>query len=189
MYRENALPDPVVVRTFNVSTKRGGGMVVFLGVIAIFALVAGGVTMFAGAPPGIEPWMWPMIGLGVVTLIGAFVRHRYRRRKLVVTRIGDRHLLTIAEESVELEFPLRMSGSQFTEKLNRLPMYHVFLKLSDARGHGLVLHETRGAIYGAQENWFAEVDDKTPAVTFEIGTAHMIAEIRDVVAELNPHAS
>jgi hypothetical protein len=186
MYRENALPAPEVVRTFDVSTKRGGGMVVFLGVIAIFALVAGGVTMFAGAPPGIEPWMWPMIGVGVAALVGAFVRHRYRRRKLVVTRIGDRHLLAIADESVELEFPLRMSGSQFTEKLNRVPLYHVFLKLSDARGHGLLLHETRGAIYGAQESWFKEVDDKTPSVTFETGKAHMIAEIRDLVAELSP---
>src|SRR5688572_1284807 len=101
------MPGPESLHEFSVSTRRGHALV-----IACLLLVAGGVTIFMGAPPAIEPWGWPMIGVGAVALVAAFAVHRTRRRVLRIVRDGDTHRLIVERERIRLEFPLGISGDQ-----------------------------------------------------------------------------
>ena len=172
--------------TFPVSTRRGHGVVVLLGVIAMLLLVAGGVTMFMGAPPAIESWMWPMLIVGALALVGALVRHSFRRRRLVITRSEEKHYLVVEGEGLRLSFPLGFSGDQMKSTVNRVPIFEVWLKLVDSFGRGGVfLSETRGAIYGAQANWLTGIDRAVACDRFEAGRVGMLAELLAVVKEIN----
>ena len=126
-YRENAIPSAETLHDFPVSTRRGHAQVVLLGVVAMLLLVAAGVTIFAGAPPEIEGWKWPMTVVGACALVGAIVVHGRRRRRLTIVRTGEQHHLVIDREHVRLEFPLGVSGDQMTSRVNRLPLYEVWL--------------------------------------------------------------
>jgi hypothetical protein len=169
---------------FGVSTRRGHALVVTLGVVACILLVAGGVTMFMGAPPQIEPWMWPMIGAGVAALAGAFALHRTRRRTLRIVHGPDGHHLLIDREDIRLAFPLKVSGDQFTNHVNGIPMYEVWLALADSRT-GIALTETRGAIHGAQANWLSNMEGGVARTRFDVGGTGMLAKLRAVVEQLN----
>ena len=176
--------------TFPVSTRRGHGLVVLLGVIAMLLLVAGGVSLFMGAPPAIAAWTWPMIIGGTVFLVGALVRHLFRRRTLAITRNGARHELVCAAEGVRLAFPLGFSGDQMTNRVNRVPMYEVWLKLVDSHGRGGVfLSETRGAAYGPQRDWLTGVDKNVACERFEAGRLGMLAELLAVVKQVNAQSA
>jgi hypothetical protein len=179
-------PAGETLHVFPVSTRRGHGVVVLLAVIAILLLVAGAVSIFMGAPPAIDAWKWPMIIVGAVALAGALVRHRYRRRELAITRTGEQHYLVCEAEQLRLTFPLGFSGDQMTNRVNRVPMYEVWLKLVDANGRGGVfLSETRGAIYGPQSDWLTGIDNRVPCERFEAGKVGMLAELLAVVKTIN----
>jgi hypothetical protein len=185
-YRENAIPGSETVHDFPVSTRRGHALVVALGVIAMLLLVAAGVTFFAGAPPAIESWKWPMAIVGAVALAGAFVRHRLRRRRLRIVRTGDRHELVIDAEHTRLVFPLGISGDQMKSMVNHVPIYEVWLKLVDANGAtGIFLNETRGAIYGPQQGWLTGIDRTVACDRFEAGRVGMLEELRAAVDAIN----
>jgi hypothetical protein len=174
------------LHVFPVSTRRGHALVVLLGVIAMLLLVAGGVTMFMGAPPAIQSWMWPMIIVGAAALAGAFVRHSFRRRRLVITRSDEQHYLEVDGEGIRLPFPLGFSGDQIKNTVNRIPIYEVWLKLVDSYGRGGVfLTETRGAIYGAQTGWLTGIDRTVACERFEAGKVGMLAELLGVVKAIN----
>ena len=173
------------LHSFPVSTRRGHGLVVFLGTMAMLLLVAGVVTFF-GAPPEIMPWKWPMMIAGAVFLVGAFVRHSQRRRTLEITKSGDQHFLICATEDVRLTFPLSFSGDQMTQRIKGIPMYEVWLKLVDAFGRGGVfLQETRGAIHGAQKDWLTGIDKAVACERFEAGSVGQLAEILARVKAVN----
>jgi len=176
--------------TFPVSTRRGHAVVVLLGVIAMLLLVAGGVSLFMGAPPTIAGWTWPMIIVGAVALVGALVRHSFRRRELVITRRGDQHQLVCAAEDVRLTFPLGFSGDQMTSRVNRVPIYEVWLKLVDSFGRGgIFLAETRGAIYGPQKDWLTGIDKTVACERFEAGRVGMLAELLAAVKQVNARSA
>ena len=173
-----------VLHEFAVSTRRGHALVVTLGVVACILLVAAGVTMFAGAPPQIEGWMWPMAGAGAAALAGAFAVHRTRRRRLRIVHGPDGHHLLIDREDLRLAFPLKVSGEQFTNHVNGIPMYEVWLALADART-GIVITETRGAIHGAQANWLSNMERGIARTRFDAGGTGMLAQLRAIVELLN----
>ena len=186
VYRENAIPATETLHDFPVSTRRGHALVVFLGVVAILLLVAGGVSIVMGAPPEIQAWEWPMTIAGTVVLVAALAVHRTRRRRLKIVRVGDRHTLVIEREHVHLEFPLGMSGDQMKNMVNHVPMYEVWLKLVDANHRtGIFLSETRGAIHGPQHDWLRGVDKSVACERFESGKVDMLARLRDVVDSIN----
>jgi hypothetical protein len=172
------------IHEFAVSTRRGHGLVVTLGVVACILLVAAGVTVFMGAPPEIEPWGWPMAGVGAVALAGAFARHRMRRRTLRIVHGPDGHHLLIEHEDVRLAFPLKISGAQNKNDVNGIPMYEVWLALADART-GILLLETRGAIHGPQAGWLNNLESGVARTRFESGAVGMLAELRGAVEQVN----
>lgn len=186
VYRESAAPAPEIVERFPVVTRRGHALVVLLVVIAVLVGCAAFVTLFMGAPPGVEPWKWPMTAVTGAALVGAFIRHRFRRRELTIVRTGDQHHLEIAREHVRLAFPLGISGDQMTTRAGRIPIYEVFLKLVAAdRKTGIFLTETRGAIHGAQKDWLTGVDRSVACDRFESGRLGVLAELRGVVEHIN----
>jgi hypothetical protein len=85
---------------------------------------------------------------------------------------------------VELEFPLRVSGSQVTVHLRGVPMYHVYLKLRDEQGRAVLLQEIRGAIHGPQRDWLDDMDP-TPATSFDVNAKGDAVRIRSRVEEIN----
>ena len=185
-YRENAIPSSETLHDFPVSTRRGHALVVTLGVIAMFLLVAAAVTIFAGAPPAIEGWKWPMTAAGALALVGAIVLHQLRRRRLLIVRTGDVLHLIVEREEVRLAFPLAISGDQMTTRVNGIPMYEVWLKLVDAsHQRGIFLGETRGAIHGAQEDWLTGIDKTVACDRFEVGRVGLLAELRAAVESIN----
>lgn len=172
--------------SFPVITRRGHALVVLLGVIAMLLLVAAGVTFFIGAPPEVEPWKWPMTGVGAAALVGAGVRHAFRRRRLTIVATGGQHHLVIDGEPVRLAFPLGISGGQMTTHVKRIPMYEVWLKLVDASGTtGVFLNETRGAACGPQADWLTNTDKTVPCERFEAGRVGMLEELRRAVEAVN----
>jgi hypothetical protein len=173
---------------FHVSTRRGHALVVLLGLVACLGLVAAGVTIFMGAPPEIERYEGAMTAIGLVTLAGAVIVHRRRRRVLRIVHGPDGHHLIIERENVLLEFPLRISGDQMTNHVNGIPMYEVWLKLADAR-NGILLVETRGAIHGSQPNWLSEIDRSVSATRFEAGSVGMLSKLRAIVEQINAAAA
>ena len=186
VYRENAAPAAETVREFPISTRRGHGLVVALGVVAILLVVAAGVSIFAGAPPPLEPWTWPMAAGGIVALVAAVVVHRGRRRTMAIVRTGDLHHLVVEAENVRIEFPLAVTGDQMTTSIRGIPMYHVWLKLVDASGQaGVFLEEVRGAIHGPQRDWLTGIDRTVACDRFESGRVGMLAELRAAVEAIN----
>ena len=181
---------PASVREFTVVTRRGHALVVTLGVIACIVLVCAGVTIFMGAPPEIEGWKWPMTIVGLVALVATFAVHRTRRRTLRITRTDDgKHQLVIEGERIHLTFPLGVSGDQMTNHVNGIPMYEVFLKLVDANQRGGVFFvETRGTIYGPQQDWLHGVDRAVSCERFEAGKVGQLAELRALVESINERA-
>ena len=169
---------------FSVSTRRGFALVVTLGVVACIVLVAAGVTIFVGAPPEIEGWKWPMTAVGLVALAAAIVVHRSRRRVLRIVHGPDGHHLIVDREDVRLEFPLRVTGDQHTNSVNGIPMYEVWLKLSDARG-GVLFTETRGTIHGPEDDWLSNMDSTPAGERFEAGAVGMLAKLRAAVERIN----
>lgn len=185
-YRENAIPTSATLHEFPVSTRRGHALVVTATVIAVILLCMAGVTIVMGAPPAIEGWKWPMTVAGGVALVGALVLHRLRRRVLAIVRTGDHVHLVIEREHVRLEFPLGVSGDQMTNKVNRIPIYEVWLKLLEPnRERGIVLTETRGAIHGPQAGWLTGTDANGVCERFEAGRLGMLAELRAAVEAIN----
>lgn len=178
-YRDNAMPAPVVEHELTVVTGRGQGLVVFIAVIGLLLAVGGGVAVVKGAPPEIEAWKWPMTVAGGVLLVVAYLVHRTRHRRMVFTREGDRRFAAIPDENVLLELPVTMSGSQLTIRTNGIPMYTVFLKVIDVHGRAVVFKETRGAIHGAVDHWYAATESTTPAKLFETTSANMILDLRE----------
>jgi hypothetical protein len=172
---------------FPVCTRRGHALVVTLGVVACIVLVAAGVTIFAGAPPEIEGWKWPMTAVGLVALVATFVVHRGRRRLLRIVHGPDGHHLIVDREDVRLEFPLRITGEQHTNSVNGIPMYEVWLKLGDART-GVFFTETRGTIHGPEDDWLSNMDASPAPVRFESGAVGMLAKLRAVVEQINERA-
>jgi hypothetical protein len=150
-------------------------------------LVAAGVTVFAGAPPEIEGWKWPMTAVGLVALVATFVRHRMRRRILRIVHGPDGHHLIVDGEDVRLEFPLRISGDQHTNSVNGVPIYEVWLKLVDARS-GVLFTETRGTIHGPEDDWLSNLDSTPASVRFEAGAVGMLANLRAAVEQINTRA-
>jgi hypothetical protein len=177
------MPDPVVVRELVVITRRGHAWVTFLAVVGILLAIAGGVAVFAGAPPEVEPWKWPMVGAGLALIAAAIAKHYTRRRKLTITRVADRYLLAVVEENVEIELPVRCSGAQLTTHVNGVPLHTVFLKAIDVRGRGVLFQETRGAAHGRVGEWFAESEQTGPLPTFETSRVGMIVELRDLMQD------
>ena len=186
VYRESAAPAPETIHEFPVSTRRGHALVVLLGTVSILLLVAWGVSVFGGTPPGLGPWVAPMGIAGAVALVGAVVLHRRRRRQLLIVRTGDAHHLVVERENVRIAFPLGISGDQFTESMRGIPIYHVYLKLADANGRGGVfIEETRGAIHGPQEGWLTQTDRSFQATRFESGRVGTLAQLRAAVEAIN----
>jgi hypothetical protein len=181
-------PASETLYVFAVSTHRGLAGVVLLGVIATIVLVAAGVSIFVGAPPGFEAATRPMIIVGVLALAAATVLHRRRLRRLHITRVGDQHFLTIERESVRLLFPLGFSGDQLKTKVGRIPTYDVWLKLVDRdRRGGIFLTETRGAAYGPQRGWLTGIDRTVSCERFEARKLDQLAKLLAAVKAINAH--
>jgi hypothetical protein len=191
MYRDNALPDPVTVCTFELVTARGTVMFALLAVLAIVAAIAAFILVVVDTSPKSADWVgpstWVTIAVAIGSAIGAVKIYRSQSRQLVITRIGNRHVLAISSNNIELELPLRMSGRDYEEPsvpISLRPDRHRSLKLADARGRELMLHEVHGynsAPWGS--HWFDELDGDTPAVSFE--TSDSIVRIRDSILALD----
>jgi hypothetical protein len=191
MYRDNALPAPVTVCTFELVTSRGTVMFALLAVLAIVAAIVAFVLVVVDTSPKHADWMapctWETIAVTIGSAIGAVKVYKSQSRQLVITRIGSRHVLAIARSDIELELPLRMSGRDYkaTPTPSRPQLErHRSLKLVDARGRDLMLHEMHGynsAPWGS--SWFGKIDGDMPAVTLE--TSDSIVRIRDSIVALN----
>jgi len=172
---------PETLHVFPISTRRGHA-----GVIAMLFLVAAGVTIFMGAPPGIESLKWPMIIVGVLALAGALVLHQRRRRRLVITRSGEQHYLSVEREPVRLWCPLGVSGDQMNTRVDKLWIYDVWLKLVDRdRGCGILLAETRGAACGPERNWLIGIDKTVSCEPFDARKFGELAKLLAVVKGIN----
>jgi len=183
-YREGVADQEQSLLTLDVYTSKGGTTVGILLAISIIFLVMLGVSVFAGAPPEIEPYVWTFgVGAGVFAVPGVIVWMK-RKRKLHVVRDRRSTRLVVPNET-ELTFPLTASGSQYTEHMRGVPIYHVYLKLIDVEGRGILFKETRGAIHGPVRDWFATVDQTVRATSYDVSSAGDAARIRDFVADTN----
>lgn len=185
-YREPAGPKEEVLETLSISTTKGGGTLGFLIAMSLMFLVVLGVSVFAGAPPEIEPWIWTFPVGAVLFAIPAAWLWQKRKRTLQFVRAGEKRKLVVPG-MVELTFPLALSGSQMTVHLRGVPMYHVYLKLRDEQGRAIFFQEIRGAIHGAQPGWFEKIDatPSMPAASFDVNAKGDIARIRSRVEEIN----
>jgi hypothetical protein len=121
--------------------------------------------------------------VGVVMVLLAAVLHQRRRLSLRVERIGDRSRLVIDRAGVVLDFPITCHGKQFESRVGRVPINEVYLQLVDANRRAILLHETRGAIYGPQEAWFKDdVDRSVASPLFDVSGAGVLAKVRDWVS-------
>lgn len=183
-YRDSAKPAPEVLETWDVSTSKGGEAMGCLGAMVILFLVALGVSVFAGTPRELEGWVWTFPVGAALFAIPTVWLWKTRKRKMHVVRDGEA-LKLVVDGEVDITFPLTASGSQMTERIRGVPMYHVFLKLVGREGRGVVLHEVRGAIHGEQRDWFDVVDKTAPAVAFDVSGKGQAALIRYRVETLN----
>jgi hypothetical protein len=182
-YREAASPAEETLEVFEVRTAKGATATgVLLGTAIVFG-VAYGVSLFAGAPPAIEPYVWTFALVAVASALPALWLWRRRRRQLRLVRAGTTVKLVVPRE-VEVTFPLALSGTQVTVTMRGVPVHHVYLKLVDARGRAILFEEVRGAIHGALSDWFATIDP-APAAAYEVGHKGQAAILRARVEEVN----
>jgi hypothetical protein len=188
VYREPASPTPEILASFTVSTLKGGETVGCLGAVVIIFLVTFVVSLVAGAPPEIEPWIWTFpVAAGVFALPTAWIWYG-RRRRLEIVRAGDVVRLLVAGGPT-LTFPLTVSGNQSAFHVRGVPMHHVYLKLVDGAGHAVLVREIRGAIHGSEDDWLVTIDSNTPAAGYEVGRLGDAARIRKQVESLNREAA
>ena len=183
-YRDSAKPASEILETYDVSTSKGGEALGCLGAIVILFLVALGVSVFMGTPRELEGWVWTFPVGAVVFALPTVWLWQKRKRKMHVVRDGDT-LKLVVDGEVDITFPLTTSGSQMTERIRGVPMYHVYLKLVGREGRGVVLHEIRGAIHGEQTGWFDVIDKSAPAAAFDVSGKGQAALIRHRVETLN----
>ena len=185
-YRDAPPVQVEVLETFPVGIKKGAGLVGFLFAMAIVCGVAYAVTVFAGAPPGIEniTWIFP-VGM-VVFAAPAIWINRGRRRELRVVRVRD-VLKLVVPGAVELTFPLTLSGRTVVLRLNGVPMHYVYLKLIDRTGRALLLEEVRGALYGPVPDWFTAMD-ATPATAYDVRKLDDVKRLRTSIEAHNARA-
>lgn len=183
-YRQSASPEEEVLETFDISTTKGGNLLGFLGAMSLAFLVALGVSVFIGAPPEIEPWIWTFPVGAALFAVPATWLWRKRKRTLKVVRVGDKKKLVVSG-MVELTFPLSVSGTQIVMRMNGVPIYHVYLKLLDAQKQGLFFQEVRGAIHGEVPNWLDGIDRSAAATSFDVSRKNDIVRIRSLVEEIN----
>jgi hypothetical protein len=173
----------------SISTSKGGNLVgLLLGVSILFA-VAYLVTIFAGAPPGVEGFTWTMPVGAILFAVPAYLVQRKRRRKLSIIKRGEGLRLLVADAGVELEFPLECRGTQFTTRLNNLPIHEVFLQLVDRNRRAITLHTTRGAAHGPQDDWaLPAIDRETVRSDAFDAPASSLAEVRRMVERFSDTA-
>jgi hypothetical protein len=183
-YREGVLDREEALLTLDVYTSKGGTTVGLLMAMSIVFLVMLGVSVFAGAPPEIEPYIWTF-GVGAVAFAIPSVIVWIKRKRVMRVVRDRRGVRLVVPGETELTFPLTATGSQYTEHMRGVPIYHVFLKLVDGDGRGIVFKETRGAIHGPQRQWFEKVDQTARATSYDVSSAGDAARIRDFVADTN----
>lgn len=182
-YRDPPTPREEILETYAVSTFKGGEVVGLLGALSLVFLVALVVSLVAGAPPEIEPWVWTFpVAAGVIAIPTAYLWQR-RRRTLTIVRVGEAVHLG-ASGGVRLAFPLAMSGNQITIHMRGVPMHHVHLKLVDAKGNAIFLREVRGAIHGPAADWLDAIATGGQAEAYEVGLGDA-EKIRRRVEALN----
>jgi hypothetical protein len=183
-YRDASAPPEEILERIGILTKEGAGLVGFLGAFALIALVALGVSVFGGMPPGLRPWLWTMPAAAVLFGAPAVLLHRSRRRELQVLRIGSSVRLVVPGATA-LELPVFLSGNQVAIEMNGVTMHHFFLKLVDGRGTGLLFKEVRGMIHGPIQGWFANVDGTAVAASYEVRSKGDLVRIRALVESYN----
>jgi hypothetical protein len=188
-YRDPATPHEEVLATYAVSTLKGGEAVGCLGGIVIVFLVTFVVSLVAGAPPEVEPWVWTFpVAAFLFGVPAGWLWHR-RRRTLTVFRRGGAIHVSVTGGGPTLALPVVLSGSQTTLHMRGVPLHHVYLKLVDPNRRGLLLREVRGAIHGAESNWLGAIDSESPAEGYEVSSAGDAARIRAQIETLNREAT
>jgi hypothetical protein len=186
-YRDAARSPVEVVESFGVSTKKGAALTGILLAVALIFGVLFGVTVAAGAPPEIEKIAWTFpVGMLLFAVPTVWL-WQTRKRTLQIVRVGDKVQLVVPGFS-ELTFPLALSGNTAVMRMNGIPIHHVYLKLVDGEGRGLLIEEVRGAIHGGLPEWFDAIDRTTRADAYEVRRIGDAARLRSRVEELNAAA-
>jgi hypothetical protein len=183
-YRDSAKEGLQIVDTYDVLHAKGAFANGVLLAIVIIFLVVFGVSVFGGTPRELEGWVWTFPAGAAIFAVPTIWIWLKRKRTLHLVRDGDTVKLVVNEE-VELTFPLVASGAQHTEHMRGVPLYHVSLKLVGREGRGIVLREVRGAVHGPLREWFTKIDEKAPAVAYEVSRRGQAEKLRARVEELN----
>lgn len=187
MYREPPPPAPIdTLHEVRVWTTSGGGSVALLFALAIIGGVALLVTLVAGAPRELEGTE-PLMALSVpLFAIPAYLLHRKRRRAARIVEQGETRSLVVDDADVRLTFPLVLRGSQFTLRMNGIPIREVRLQCIDASGAAVIFKETRGAAHGEHRGWLTNgIDEARGGSTFEIAGVTALGELRSAIEKQN----
>jgi len=187
-YRENA--DPHVdeeLHQLDVSTAKGGTLVGLVFGVALIAAIAYATCLFAGPPPGMEGYEWTFAVPALVFGLVAFLLHRRRARSLCIVRHGETIRLEVGRDGVLLTFPITLHGTQFRSPVGRVAMTEVYLQLVGSKGDAVTLHEVRGQIHGAYEDWFpGDIDKSVRSVrVYDVGGFSTLAKVRAWVENVN----
>jgi hypothetical protein len=119
----------------------------------------------------------------LVAVFGALAARSWKSRKrpLLVMRFGSVMKLVVPA-SLELTFPLTMTGSQTHFHSRGAALTHLYLKLVDARGNALLLGTQRGDGLPPEPHWPDALDATTPAASYELAA---IVALRADLARLN----
>jgi hypothetical protein len=121
VYRDAAATEETL-ETYDIATAKGGEAAGALLGVALIFVVAIAVSLIAGAPPELEPWLWTFPVGAFLFGAPAIWLWQKRKRKLHVVRNGARVRLVVPQ-AVELVFPLTVSGRQFSMSMRGVPVH------------------------------------------------------------------